>query len=278
MSVHAGVRIDGPGIYPDLPEADYHADRMLAAELGRSLSSSGARAIVKCPALFAYRRQNPVVSDVFDFGAAAHRELLGRGAELAVIDAADYRTAKARADRDLARSAGRIPVLATDLPRIAAMVEAVRTHPTAGEIFHPDADGQAEVSLYWRDDKTGVTCRGRIDWLTGPAIIDLKTTTDAGPRFARSAADFGYYQQAEWYSRGWKALGGLPKPFGVVAVEKDPPHLVRVLWMTDPDALEWAGRQNDRALAVYAECESLDYWPGYPDDVLELPRWAMRDD
>jgi hypothetical protein len=268
--------IQKPGIYPDHPEPIYHADADLAPELGRSLSSTGARTILKAPARFAWDRTHARVSEAFDIGHAAHSILLGKGAEIVPIDAPDWRSAKARQERDAARAAGNTPLLAADIDRVNAMVDAVRAHPTAGEIFHPEMKGAAEVSLYWIDEKTGVTCRGRIDWQTPIALVDLKTTVDAGESFATSAARYGYYQQAEWYARGWRALTGETLPFAVVAVEKEPPHLVGVWWLTDPDALAWAEIRNDAALARYAECEANDEWPGYPDRDLVLPGWAMR--
>lgn len=265
--------IDAPGIYPDLPEAEYHADN-LAPSLGRSLSSTGAKAILKCPALYRYERDNPRTSDAFDFGSAAHAMVLGKGPQIVTVDAPDWRRAEARAQRDEIRAAGQIPVLAVDMARIETLAMAVNEHPTASEIF--GAPGMAEVSMYWVDEGTGVTCRGRIDWQTPVALVDLKTTIDAGQAFEGSAARFGYYQQAEWYSRGWRALTGQELPSAIVAVEKEPPYLVAVWWLDDPAALDWAAQRNDQALALYAQCESDQFWPGYPDQTLTLPPWAMK--
>ena len=76
--------IESPGIY-ELDEATYHADRNLAPTLGRSLSSSGAKALLDCPARFAYQREHPVVKDAFDFGHVAHARLLGFGDEGVVV-------------------------------------------------------------------------------------------------------------------------------------------------------------------------------------------------
>lgn len=43
------VTITAPGFY-DVPEQTYHADTALAPNLGRSLSSTGAKTILDCPA------------------------------------------------------------------------------------------------------------------------------------------------------------------------------------------------------------------------------------
>ncbi len=266
--------ISEPGFY-DLDEATYHADKHLASTLGRSLSSSGAKAILDCPARFAWQREHPVVKDAFDFGSVAHTLLLGLGEDIVVVDAADWRTNAAKAQRDEARDAGQVPILVGDYARAVALVDAVKAHPVAGQIFDP-SKGRAERSLYWIDDETGITCRGRIDWEMSNALIDLKTAITAAPqRFSRSLVDYGYALQAAWYQDGYEALTGERLPFVHVVVEKEPPHLVAV-YQVDADALAFGAAKASDARHLYAECESNDEWPGYSTEIelVSLPAWA----
>lgn len=266
------VAITEPGIY-EVPEAEYHADRSLVPTLGRSLSSTGAKAILDSPARFAYQREHPVVKDAYDFGSVAHGLLLG-GVDVAVIDADSWRTKAAQEQRDEARAAGRIPMLTADHDRAIDLVDAVLAHPVAGAIFR--ADGKAEQSLYWIDDETGVTCRGRIDWLHPRAIVDLKTTINASPgKFSRALVDYGYALQAEWYAQGYEAVTGERLPFVHVVVEKEPPHLVAV-YQVDAEALAYGADRAAEARRIYAECESTDDWPGYSPEIelVSLPAWA----
>lgn len=266
--------IDAPGWY-DVPEATYHADRNLAPALGRSLSSSGAKTILDCPARFAWQRDNPVVKDAYDFGHVAHARLLGFGDEhITVVDADSWRTKAAQEQRDEARAAGKVPILAADSERAWALVTAVMEHPVAGAAFA--RAGQAEQSLYWIDDETGVTCRGRVDWLLPNAIVDLKTTVNASPaKFSRSLVDYGYALQAAWYQQGIEALTGERLPFVHVVVEKEPPHLVAV-YQVDTDALAFGAERARDARVLFAECESSGVWPGYSPDIelVSLPAWA----
>jgi hypothetical protein len=39
--------------------------------------------------------------------------------------------------------------------------------------------GIRELSIYWRDERTGVKCRARPDCLLEGAVFDLKKTQDA---------------------------------------------------------------------------------------------------
>jgi len=265
--------VETPGIF-DMPEALYHADLSLAPQLGRSLSSTGAKALLDCPARFAYQREHPVIKDAYDFGSVAHQRILGGGAEVVVIEADSWRTNAAKEARDEARANGHTPILRDDSDRADALVAAVMTHPIAGAIFA--AGGDAEQSLYWIDEATGVTCRGRVDYIHPRALVDLKTTVNASsPKFSRALVDYGYALQAAWYSEGYEALTGIPLPFVHVVVEKEPPHLVAV-YQVDLDALAYGAAKAHEARLIFAECESTGVWPGYSPDIelVSLPAWA----
>jgi hypothetical protein len=92
-----------PGFYDDIPEAEYHADR-------DSLSVSGAKVLLKAPALFKWQQDHPVHKDVFDFGSAAHALVLGVGAGTDLRRRRATRLAHqggAKEERDDARAEGR---------------------------------------------------------------------------------------------------------------------------------------------------------------------------
>jgi len=262
-----------PGIY-EIPEGEYHADKALAPELGRSLSVSGAKKILTCPALFAYERDHgQAPRDAFEFGTVAHTLILGKGGDIAVIAADDWRSKSARDERDAARVDGLTPILHTEYAKANAVADAVHAHPVAAAILE---QGEAEKSLYWQDAETSVTRRGRTDWLRDNAIVDVKTCADASPAgFAKACGTFGYDMQAAWYTDGVEALTGERLPFLFIAVEKTAPHLVAV-YQLDDFALERGANRNREALRIYAECESSGVWPGYSTDIetLSLPRWA----
>jgi len=275
--------ISAPGVY-DIPIDAYHADPRPP-----SMSSSGARTILnRCPAVFRYQQDNPPAPKRhFDIGHAAHRVLLGLGAELVVLDPADfpskngnlpdgYTNAAMRAARDDAYGAGKVPLLKAEFEQVQAMAQAVDDHPFAGKLFR---NGVAEQSLIWQDDETGVWCRARPDYLVheGRIFPDYKTCQSAKPDDLRKSLwNFGYHQQCAWYQDGIRALGIHDNPaMAFVFQEKEPPYIVTVA-IPDAYAREWAHMQNRKARDLFSQCLKSGEWPAYADDVvtLELPGYA----
>ncbi|MCK9929999.1 PD-(D/E)XK nuclease-like domain-containing protein [Frankia sp. Mgl5] len=269
-----------PGVY-DLPEELYHADPVPAG----SLSSSGARRLLppSCPALFRHEQQHGRPdTKAFDFGKAAHRQVLGTGSEVVVFDYPDWKTKKARDDRDVCRSEGLVPLLDHEMTVVEEMATALRAHPAAAALFGDG--GQPEQSLFWVDRPSGIWRRARLDWYPvrrGARLIvpDYKTSVSADlDAIQRSAWSFGWAQQAAWYLDGIEALGlaGDAKPaFLFVVQEKAAPYLVSVIEL-DQVALDIGRRLNRQAINVYRECSRSGHWPAYSDDIelISLPGWV----
>lgn len=263
------------GVVEDMPEVEYHAHP--------ALSSSGARKLLppSCPAIFDHERHNPPEPKaVFDLGSAAHKLVLGAGQPIRVIDAPDWRTKAAQAERAAAREADEIPLLTHEHEQVKAMAAALGLHPVARQLFR---EGTAELSLFWRDDRSGVECRARFDWLTENAIgdavvVDYKTCASADPRhIARSVASFGYHVQQAWYMDAARATGVADDPgFLFVCQEKSPPYVVTVASL-DREAVEHGAHLARRARSIFAECEATGEWPIYSDDVVRVsvPSWAV---
>lgn len=155
----------------------------------------------------------------------------------------------------------------------------VRRHPLARNILR---DGKAEQSVFWTDAETGVLCKCRPDWLLdpnpNPAILDVKSTTDASPDgFMKSAYTYRYHVQAAWYLDGLEAATGMkPDSFMFLAIEKEPPFAVAFYYADE--AMIAAGRaEYQRHLRTFAACAASDTWPGYPSKLLPLalPKWAQ---
>jgi len=269
---------------PDLSAAEYHARK--------ALSASGAWILAEdCPAKFLWKSPwNPLWEAEhkpdFDLGTAAHLAVLEPdqfSARSQLIEAADYRTNKAREQRDRAREEGRVPLLIWQCDIVRAIAGSIRAHPIAGQAFK---DGQPEVTLTWRDVPTGVPCKARVDWLPkhGNWLIDLKSAASANPRVWRDQAyRLGYHARAAWYLDGAEAvLGRRPDEYWFVVVEKEPPYLVSVIAF-DEAALDWGRRVNRRACELFARCTASADWPGYRDPAanrerafrVTLPSWAL---
>ncbi len=166
------------------------------------------------------------------------------------------------------------------------MAEVIREHPIAGALLNPDRGGEAEQSLFWQDEETGVRRRARLDWMPdltnawGRFIaVDYKTCSSAGPdAIAKAVANYGYYMQADWYCAGIRALGLDDDPaFLFVFQEKEPPYLVTVAGLDD-EARAIGRARNRQAIERFRDCTESGFWPGYSDDIeyISLPPWAAR--
>lgn len=270
-----------PGIY-DMPEDVYHGDPVP----GGSLSSTGARTLLNdCPAKFRWQQEHPVFKNVFDFGSAAHKVVLGTGPEFVIVDAENWRTKAAQEKQKEARAAGKIPLLTSERDQVVCMASAIRSHPLASAALDPRRGGKPEQSLFAQDEASGVWLRARLDWMPDPhsamrpVIFDYKTTVNASPdSFAKSMANYGYHIQAAFYADLYYQLAGVDAPFLFIAQEKEPPYLVTVC-QPDADALRAGRGAYRRAIDIYAACATAGEWPGYGDDpdeiqTISLPPWA----
>jgi len=269
------------GVY-DLTSEDYHADPV-PERIGGSLSASGAKSILppNCPAIFNYRRHHQVFKDTFDFGHAAHAYVLGVGAEIVAVDAADWRTKAAQEAKKAIRAEGKVPLLIDDVHVVTAMAAAIRAHPIAGVLLNPE-NGKPERSLFRQDEHEGVWLRSMLDWLPNPGdgrliVPDYKTAVSANPsEFAKAVANYKYHQQDAFYRDQILGLGlAEDVAFVFVVQEKTEPYLVTVVEL-DSEAVRIGRELNREAIDLYAQCVSSDHWPGYSEDVerISLPAWA----
>jgi hypothetical protein len=271
------------GLHTDLSNEDYHADKT-------SLSSSGARKLLppSCPAKFRYEQDNPQPpKKTFDYGNAAHAKVLGRGANLVLVDHDTWNTKAAKAEVAAVRAEGGIPLKRHEIEMVNAMADAIRRHPLAAALLEP-AYGAPEQSGFWIDGPTGIRRRVRFDWLpsiqSGRLIIpDYKTAADASnDAFQKALDNYGYNQQAAWYEEAAVALGlgGQDTELLFIVQEKEPPYLVNVIGI-DFFAREIGRAKNRAAIETFAECMSTGHWPGYADhnpNYLALPGWAENRD
>ena len=276
-------RVTKPGIYSDIPADFYHSQRVTD---GPSLSSSTARTMLDdCPAVVKHERDSGgrEPTKAFDIGTAAHLITLEPElfeAEIARIDAKDYRSKAAQEARNAAREEGRTPLLPHEVEQLEAMREALGSHPIARDAFR---NGIPELSVFTRLP-SGLWIKARPDYThrSGSMIVDYKTSTTAHPReFTRKAVSLGYHQQAAWYIDTWQAVTGERPSFWFVAQDKSAPYLTSV-FRFDDDAIEAGRRLNARALEIYQRCLSTGEWPGYTDGgtyrpfTMSLPAWALE--
>ena len=262
--------ITEPGIYRELDETVYHADPVI----GGSLSSTGAKQITKSPAHYRhYATFGMEPRAAFDRGHVIHKEILGIGEEIAVLEYDSFRSKAAQEARDQARAEHRIPILEKDYAPLLDVANTVLDNPEIGPWFM-DRPENSEVSIFHKHPEYGVWMRGRIDRIIKDGdqtiLIDVKTTQDADPAlFGRTAAKFGYDLQRAWYKHIWEALTGDTVRFLHVLVGLDEPTTLSVVELDDD--FDWTGTElMNRALERYAECTRTGIWPGYPTAITEV--------
>lgn len=276
---------DPTGFHADVDEAEYHAHQ-------GSLSVSGAKLILKAPALFRHRQLNPEpYRKVFSFGTAAHALVLGRGMESIYVAPFDdwikrkgpeggcqYTTT----ERDIAHADGLSPILPKDWEVVCDMADKLSEHTKAMELL---SVGEPEVSAWAVDDETGVLMRCRYDWRRPLIGVDYKQTSIEGgadpDAFVVAAYKNGYHLQQDWYCHVAEILGDPLQGFGFIVQEAVPPYLVTVVELPD-ELIDLAAERNRMARQMYRDCTESGLWPGYlPNDQIarpEAPAWALRKD
>lgn len=267
-----------PGVYAGIPDDIYHADRS-------SLSSTGARTILKSPALFRWQLDNPSTEHKthLDLGKAVHTLVLGFGAEPVEVEGDRWNKAQ-KEQREKLTAEGKIALLTHELAQAKDMAAAVLNNELAKALLR---DIDPELSLWWNDPITGRLLRCRPD-ATPPRAVgrrlivsDLKTSADPGPKeFPKSVHNFGYHMQAPFYLDGLTECGLDDNPaFMFIAVGKTPPYLVAVHEL-HPAAIEYGRSLNRRAIDLWDRCIETGDWPSFsdrPDDQInqiDLPRYA----
>lgn len=277
------AQITEPGIYT-LPADVYHADPCPEA----SLSGSVAIPLVhRSPrhAWHAHPRLNPnhqrEESSRLDLGSVAHKLVLDAGADVMVIDAADWRTKAAQEARDAAREAGKLPVLAAKFAEANAMAEVAHAFLRDSIGFAPNR-GAAEQTLIWQEGSTW--CRGMVDWLDDKLdlVIDYKTTaSSARPEDAeRSLFDLNYHLKAAFYERGLNVLdpGGVGRrQFLFLFQEIEAPFECSLITLSE-GAMTIGRKQATYAIRRWQECMRTNSWPGYGHDRFSAspPPWIEK--
>lgn len=272
----------GPGLYPDIPNEDYHRSP--------GVSSSGAKLLQRSALHYWEKYLNPerepdTPTPDMQLGSLVHTLVLEPAhleRDWAVQPKINRRTkaGKEEAAAFEKMNAGKHVVTEEQFRRSQAIAGAVTRHPKASVIFQ---DGVPEQSLYWIDPDTGVLCKCRPDWWRERFLIaDLKTAVDASQDgFERAIFNFGYHISAAMYLDGVKQHTGEDLPFVFSVVEKEPPFAVANYHIHD-EAIALGRKQYKEALEVFARCmeKGTDrrHWPGYPLELqsIDLPGWAYR--
>lgn len=278
--------IERPGIYLDMPTSEYFADCCPAP----SLTQSVAKLLLDRSPLHAYGAHPRLGGEVDrpeDYvsaqaiGNAAHKLFLGRGKEIVVIEAPDFRTKEARTTRDAVSAEGKVPILAKHYGRANAMVKRAREQLAPFGLPDPASLAQdTEVVIAWEED--GIWLRSMIDHLTPDrlTVIDFKTSgmSCAPHGIGRMMNDAGWDVQAAMHERGLYRVdpeGAGRRRHLFIAQENEEPYALTVVQISEA-VLTMGRKKLAVATDIWRRCIESDRWPGYPAEIVvpELPAWA----
>lgn len=293
----------------DIPMEVYHTQCCD----GPSVSSSGLRKILlQSPADFwAFSdlnedRFDAEENDAFNFGRAAHALLLGDEdfrSRFAVIPddapprptvaqiraAAEGRmTASSQERFDFwapfdARNAGKTLIKESELDEIGHIRLALQSH----EIVPLLMEGEAEQSLIWKDEKTGIWLKSRLDMLSATGdLADIKSTSQRDPKLLmRDIRLHGYDLQLSLATMALEAIHGVPftpetyegKAAILLFIYKKPPFHIMPVQVTY-EALHWGRIKCRAAIDLMAKCMMEGYWPGPMEHIGQYTDTYERDD
>lgn len=272
----------------DVTLEQYHADPCATPSLSQSLShtmltESPAHAYLKHPKLGLKAEEPDDPTAAMLRGTLTHKLTLGKGADVVIVEAKDWRTKAAQEAKIAALANGQVPVLAHVYAEVDAAVKAILAKLADRGII---LDGQSEVAVEWTeeiDPERRVLCRAMLDHLamrSAPVVYDLKTISGAHPmKCAARAYDMGYDIQAHAYRSAVRKL--YPEHVGredfvFIFAETTPPYAVT---LARPNGeMEQLGRSRwERALLSWYNCLTFDKWPEYTEEIVHLapPPWAM---
>jgi PDDEXK-like uncharacterized protein DUF3799 len=213
-------------------------------------------------------------SEAFANGKILHKLILGKGAEISVIDCDSFRSNAAKEARDIALNKGRVPILKNKFQSIADAAGALMENCKK---LGFDLKGQAELPIEWTTPGAAgpVLCRSMLDLvnLETLEIIDVKTIRNAHPEhIARKFVEHGYDIQEHAYKKAVESLNPswagrtrftflfmeLQPPYAVVPVRPDGAH-------REIGKLRW-----QRAVSLWETCLARNHWPCYTTEVIQL--------
>lgn len=265
-------------VIDDLSDELYHASE--------GWSKSSLDTINRDPSLVIWQKNAPVDEDklsTFEIGKALHTAVLEPhklADEYAVAPSLNMRTNEGKAEflRFNQENAHKIVLSEPDAKMVDFMARSVLAHPTANKLFSAD-DGKAEVSIWWRDPKTGIIFKCRPDWMCTlfgqKFIVDLKSVANVWD-FEKSCENFRYHVQDVHYSWIYENVFGIMPIFAFCAVSKTIEcgrYPVRLPILDESDK-EDGKEALDKNIETLQDCLESNIWGGF--ETITRPSWAKR--
>jgi len=154
-----------------------------------------------------------------------------------------------------------------DHKKLNLMFESVMAHRPARMLI--EAEGVAERSYFWTDERTDLECKCRPDKYiqSQSLLVDIKTAPDL-KKFCYSVDDYRYYVQDPWYCDGVSRFGdNVRMEFLVIQKTIEIGRYPVMVVKLPPEAIEYGRVQYRRDLMRYAEFLSSEQ----EEETPELP-------
>lgn len=265
-----------PGCYVGLPSEQYHDDP--------AIGSSGIKLLIERPRRYWFQsplnpnRIKSKTTPAMKFGTAFHTLILEP-------EKFDY---KIKFGVDQSQIAGTLGD--GEYKRLIAMKDQLFSKPRRAALL---SEGISEVSVFWRDEATGIMCKVRFDKFAAAWILDLKTALSITDKALYWAIhDLGYDVSGAMYSLAARELkkmirAGYQMPpefsqefidtfvgfdnqlFAFMIQEKDAPYFSRCPILTPGVAAIGRNKFRD-GLAAYAKCERDGWETDDYDDIEDM--------
>jgi len=135
-------------------------------------------------------------------------------------------------------------ILQKEYDKIMYMCDVLFGHSEVRDLLQ--VEGEREIANAWKDEDTGVFCKGKADYRNGKTLIDLKTTGDGSfYGFSNSCKKYGYDRQSAFYMDGFGC-----DEFLFITQEKERPYNVSVFYASD-EFIERGRQEYKHLLGVY---------------------------
>lgn len=288
-----GMKMTYPCAIADMPSEVYHAHK--------GLSNSGLKMLLDCPARYYYKylsgEYEAKEKPHFKIGKAAHcyilegskafqekywhnpYENLLKDDVIKILNDNGYEDTKGKKVDELKETLldvmgvqkREIELTDNELNQVVSLARAINQNPLAKGAF--SQKGKSEVSLFWRDERTGIILKCRPDWLPDNHINvpDYKTCQSVNPAtFYSDFIKYGYHIQSAMYQEGIKAVfGDEVESFFFVAQEKEPPYISQV-YLCDSTITLYGKKAMNFGIDRYIECKEKGLWETYSDKVIQM--------
>ena len=256
-----------PGIYPDISNEDYHA--------GPGISKTGLMTILnQSPAHYKFGEKPQTKPQAM--GELVHAAILEPhkiGSIYIPGPKVNKNTNEWKAAAAAAQQTGRVICDADNYADAMRMADRLRADPTIAAILA--ASPKIEHSAYAADQEFGELVRCRPDIAISGLLCDVKSIESAGiDNITKHIQAYSYHAQAAIYPDVWERAGGGKCAFVFIFTEKREPFEYRLVELDD-DFLAIGQRAYREAMAIYAECQRTQVWPGYARGVEKVSpaRW-----